>query len=381
MRAKLPPHFHSAFEIRTRLKGISLHMATLSLIEFYHAEFEMIFPELNHPLILFKNIKYLGLPSMSSILRETCANGWIVEIYPAVRRLASLLKITFSYPLLQKRLPSSTVYPEIQLACLIVVATKLSHPFDAIPRIPESEADPSSLQVNWQKWREIMADKPSEGLKKGEQMNVTEEAVFTMNEQKLDDYMDWYQRTWIDDDQDSKSKWWSFAYGEKLLIAPVSAPILESFPLSEISPIRSDPPDVEASAVRLKQVQRDLNYIKPILRSLNDTKRPGECYRRYKTIEDIPSLGKDFHELAGMFLLWISTHDDCSNWITAKTVGISVEILVKGVYYIEGRLMEWNLEDRRQELADAEGMLSSDWALPENVQVSGYARGVWSYGV
>jgi RNA polymerase I-specific transcription initiation factor RRN7 len=121
----------------------------------------------------------------------------VVEIYPAVRRLAAILGIDFTYPIPQKR-PGYITYPEIQLMSLIVVATKLSHPFDDIVRYPEDDSDPTIVKIDWSKWQDIMIEKSPAGLKRGEEIKVTDEDVLAMSGKKLDDYLDWYQRTWID---------------------------------------------------------------------------------------------------------------------------------------------------------------------------------------
>ena len=49
-----------------------------------------------------------------------------------------------------------------------------------------------------------MSQVPSEGLKQGDEIKVTDADVLGMSEKKIDDYLDWYQRTWIDD-RDPKS--------------------------------------------------------------------------------------------------------------------------------------------------------------------------------
>lgn len=90
-------------------------------------------------------------------------------------------------------------YPEVRLTSLVVIATKLSHPFDNIARIPESDNDPTTVKIDWTKWRETMTDSPLKGLKRGEEITMTDMDVMNMNGKKMDDYLDWYQRTWIDD--------------------------------------------------------------------------------------------------------------------------------------------------------------------------------------
>ena len=122
-----------------------------------------------------------------------------MEIYPAVRRMAQLLEIDFTYPVLHKKSYNSLAHPEVQLMCLIVVATKLSHPFDDILRQPESEIDPTIVKIDWVRWREIMVEKKIDGLRSSEEIKVKDSDVIGMSDEALDDYMNWYQHTWIDD--------------------------------------------------------------------------------------------------------------------------------------------------------------------------------------
>lgn len=65
MKLHLPSHFHAALEIRSVLKGSDLHGAVLEHIEFYNLHFEMVFPALNSPLLIFKHVRDLALPGMS----------------------------------------------------------------------------------------------------------------------------------------------------------------------------------------------------------------------------------------------------------------------------------------------------------------------------
>ena len=121
-----------------------------------------------------------------------------MEIYPAVRRLAAMLGIDFAYPASYQGKGFNISYPEIQLISLVVIATKLGHPFDDIVRHPESESDPTTVKVDWRKWQEIMIDKTPEGLRRGDEIHVEDTDVASMTEKQIDDYLAWYQRTWID---------------------------------------------------------------------------------------------------------------------------------------------------------------------------------------
>lgn len=88
---------------------------------------------------------------------------------------------------------------------LLVIATKLAHPFDDVVRIPESYSDPSAAKIDWSHWIKTTFRKPSKGLARGEAIKVVDTDVWNMNAKKLDDYLDWYQNTWVDD-RDPKSK-------------------------------------------------------------------------------------------------------------------------------------------------------------------------------
>jgi RNA polymerase I-specific transcription initiation factor RRN7 len=118
--------------------------------------------------------------------------------------LASLLEFDFTYPHVYRRSHGALAYPECQIISLIVVVTKLCHPFDAVERTPYSETDPTTIKIDWLKWREVRDyDKPK-GMKKGEEIKTLDSDVLAMSDTKTDDYLDWYQRTWLDD-RDPKS--------------------------------------------------------------------------------------------------------------------------------------------------------------------------------
>jgi hypothetical protein len=101
---------------------------------------------------------------------------------------------------------------------LIVIATKLSHPFDDIERAPQSEVDPTTVKVDWEKWRETMTETPTKGLKRGEEIKITDGDVMKMSGKQMDDYLDWYQQTWIDDRNPKSSFFHYFPFLFNLLI-------------------------------------------------------------------------------------------------------------------------------------------------------------------
>ncbi|KAF5874667.1 putative ubiquitin-60s ribosomal protein l40 fusion protein [Botrytis fragariae] len=308
MRARLPGHYFRALEIHGVLNGHRLHQTVLDMVSFFNFNFEMVFPPINHKLLLYKSVRDLGLP---------------VDIYMAVNHLAEILEYNFSYPIHNKRLHGTTGYPEYQLTSLIVIATKLSQPFDDIHRHPESNLDATAAKINWTKWQSIMFDNPAEGLKRGDEIKITDADVFKMTGEQMDDWMNWYHKTWIDD-RDQK----------------VPQHILELFPLSDTIPDTAmgivDPDPIN----RAKEVHKTLTLQKPVAHvdddEFQDIVRPGEKYRRYRTIEELPESAKAFFKIA------------------ARNIGASIEKLVHGVFTTEIQLEKWMLDERRKALLDQE---------------------------
>ncbi len=81
---------------------------------------------------------------------------------------------------------------------LIIIAVKLGHPFDNVSRLPVDEADPTTVKIDWVAWARIMAEKES-GLKRGDEIKVRESEAWKMDESEMDGYLDWFQRTWVDE--------------------------------------------------------------------------------------------------------------------------------------------------------------------------------------
>lgn len=79
MRRKLPSHMLVAFDIRAPLRGEVLHTSALELVEFYNSQLNMIFPSVNYPLIMYKHIRDLGLPSEFLLHTNTRSTVLIAE--------------------------------------------------------------------------------------------------------------------------------------------------------------------------------------------------------------------------------------------------------------------------------------------------------------
>lgn len=78
--------------------------------------------------------------------------------------------------------------------------------------------------------------------------------------------------------------------------------ILELFPLEDVSQRAVEELDDENQAGRLKQVQQNSTLRKSMPVPNEDDQnvtRPGEYYKRYRTIEELPKDARAFYEIAG----------------------------------------------------------------------------------
>lgn len=81
--------------------------------------------------------------------------------------------------------------------------------------------------------------------------------------------------------------------------------LLQLFPLGEIAPWPVEESDHTQKEIRLKQIQSDLlvQKSKPLISGGGSkVNRPGELYKRYRTVEELPATAKAFYELAGKSL-------------------------------------------------------------------------------
>lgn len=117
-------------------------------------------------------------------------------------RLAQLLGCTFSVG------PSHLRYkmaqqPEVQLMSLLLIAIKLSQGFDDLERHPRASGEPAALRVDWNAWRGAsrdsqLVDQRAGLLETGRAADVTDDQALRMSSKQLDQYMDWYEKTWVD---------------------------------------------------------------------------------------------------------------------------------------------------------------------------------------
>ena len=276
----------------------------------------------------------------------------LVEIYTAVRTLASLLAIDFTFPPPAFRQNMSSL-PEICLISLLVIAVKLYHPFDSLPRYTKNLTELGILTVDWDVWIQAQKDHdchpPTEGsLGRGNEIAVTEDDVFSLSGKQLDDYLDWYEKTWIDEERASH------ALPQQLLDMFPTGRLDGPTPLTDENP--NGLPEAEtAISQKLHAVQNSLK-----MRGVVSTEteagtevpihRIGSFYKHYRSEDDLPPTGRAFYETV------------------ARLAEVTVATLVKVVFQTERKLHSWRQQQVKREWAEDSMQVSQ--ALAGEVVVS-----------
>ena len=208
---------------------------------------------------------------------------------------------------------------------------KLYHPFDGSTRHVRSLADSAALTIDWAVWVDTqsshnvrVADEPY--LECGSEISVTEKDVMSMMGEQLDEYMDWYERTYVDD---------SRAEGK-----PHGLPkqLLDMFPTGRTD--GSSPTPYKYDQISVKEqdtIDKRLHIVIGNLRLRNvvsddsedsigvheDSIQVGSFYKRNREAKDLTPHARAFHEAA------------------AKAIGVRLETLILAVGQVERQLVKW----------------------------------------
>lgn len=312
MTDRLPGSYHRALIIKhASLQGGELHQAVLELILEYHVNYDVVFPPLNTPLQLFHYLRELALPGEPMSLSRSYALTLTkpAETYVHVRAMTRLLHLEFAFNMKKKRFKLLD-HPDILLISCIVFSTKLLYPFDDEKRTPVSYRDPSSLQIDWNKWRELMKDATSMGLQKRDINKLEPEDVWTMSDRKIDDYLDWFEETQI-------------------------KPGRETQELKELFPLAQRRRRVSRRGLTEEEIDERLrtaqSHIKSVAPSAGGWKmRMGNNHAVYRSVDDLPETAKAFYSKA------------------AELSGMSVGKLVKAVYTMEKFVNRWSIREKKK---------------------------------
>lgn len=313
-------------------KAENLHRGFVDLTMYYQGRFEVAIPPLNSPIILYRHIKRLAIPSMYilaylPLFIFNLAHWILVDVYETIKTLQGILGFKFEFPSKDDRAKPRRALrqPEMQLAVLLVISTKLLFPFDDIKRYPATHGEPATQIMDWPEW--LRAQRrfefhPVANGKLGKEIAIqlTEKEVSYMEPQEMDQYMDWYESSWLD-----KPK--------------ALNPVADMFPTSRAEPASQSGPEMqvdtttndpgEALKALLQAVMGDLKPAPVSSSQTADVVRPGSWYRRYHWESELPEAA---HELFK---------------IVAELAAVPMSILIRTVANVEWRIAK-RLEDQRR---------------------------------
>lgn len=249
-------------------------------------------------------------------------------MYETVKTLQSLVGFQFEYPtkVESNRRRESLNLPEVQLVTLVVISTKLLFPFDGMDRYAATVKEPATLAMDWHRW--VQAQRAFNyhhhaGGKIGKDMliQITDHDVVEMNNNELDEYMDWYENSWLDTYRGMNPVADMFPTGRA---EPETQPTSGSDSASNTA----DPK--KALTTLLETVMGDVKCAPVDSTQAANHIRPGSWYRRYRRESQLPETVRVFYELA------------------AQLAAISLRTLIRAVAVTEWRIASW-LEDQRRE--------------------------------
>jgi RNA polymerase I-specific transcription initiation factor RRN7 len=185
---RLPAMYHRALQVRDHISPGKLLSTAQELTVALNVHYELKLPSLNYPQILIQYLLDLTLP---------------LEVYLMAKCLIQILEAAFEFPDRRNKKWRAMDNPEVLLMTLVVVSTKLLHPLDDLERPPVSEDDPRTKQINWFEWRKSRTEGKKNSkqvgnrLERGTEYQVTSREAVLMDGDKMDDFMDWYEKMWV----------------------------------------------------------------------------------------------------------------------------------------------------------------------------------------
>ena len=310
MLLKLPGEYHQPLQPSVMLKADDLHLAVSALAIAYEREFNLEFAPINYPPLLFHFIRRLALP---------------FEIYAEVKTLASIVSYDFRLPSNKSRaILHPKDFPEAQLIALLIIAVKLSYPFEEVKQHAKTANDAAVTAVNWNAWIEALQSYKSaletpKRLSYKECLKVTEDSIFGLNDQQIDDYLDWYNQEFLSRKANEQNDDFRRA-------------LFDIFPntrktSTNITSSSNQVPTEKAISNRINKVQMSLQsrFVSSNSQEMeNETfSAAGSTYQMICKCDDLEGVMK-------IFL------DEC-----AELVGMSVSRLLRAVFYTEKKLESW----------------------------------------
>ncbi|KAI0198946.1 hypothetical protein F4808DRAFT_472072 [Astrocystis sublimbata] len=298
---RLPAEYHLALRVEDHLRVGKLHAAVQHLVTSFRVNFDMTMPPLNHVPIMIRLITDLVLP---------------IETYTTAKCIIELLSLEFSYPTSGRKI-RTIENPEILLASLVVVSAKLLYSLDDVERPPISEHDPRATRVDWEEWQKVIKGKKNSAselkhLVRGEEYKVTADEVLGMEKLKLDDYMDWFEKTWS-------------SGGEPRTPEQVRN-LFEQKRTSATADTSQDLDADDQTMERYEQLSQSITQAKPVLDTTADKGKkshPRNLCPVWRNEEDLPDAAKVLYGKA------------------AELTAIPLVTLIRGAVQLEKHLEDW----------------------------------------
>lgn len=317
MKERLPARYHAYLDPNGLLQFHRFYTALVGLETSLSNEHGITWPALNQPLLLFRYLKELALP---------------LEVYDVTTRLVRFLQYDLIPPVTGKSRLGIRHLPEAQLISCLVIGVKLLYPFDDLEWHPRTVTEPAATRMNWEEWHNHMSTYrmesrgPTLKYTKEEFVLLQEKDVFSMNENQLDQYLDWYHDAFIDEDRLARGEDGEFRHA-----------LYEMFPIAKNQSQQraEESPHQSALSTEIEVVKAVHSSVRPRRarpdEAMKDgTRRPGQIYAIYRTLQDVPDQARPFYEEA------------------AKIAGLSMDMLIQSVFFTERKIEKRRQDEKRQ---------------------------------
>ncbi|KAI0859776.1 hypothetical protein F4860DRAFT_481488 [Xylaria cubensis] len=300
VRDRLPAEYHGALHVRDHLPAGRLHATVQQLVISFKVNFDMIMPPLNYVPIIIRFITDLVLP---------------IQVYTTIKCIIEILKTDFSYSIGGKRIRTID-NPEILLASLVVVSTKLLFSLDNVERPPLSKQDLRQTKVDWKEWQKIITERPAPArahLTRGEEYKVTADDTLSMDKTKLDDYMDWFEKMWL--------------FGGEPKTTEKVRNLFEQKRISNTADGSQYPDTNDQTKQRYEQLGQSITSVRPVVETTeNERTQPRNLCPVWRSEAELPNAAKVLYGKA------------------AELAAIPLATLIRGAVQVERQIELWCIE-------------------------------------
>jgi RNA polymerase I-specific transcription initiation factor RRN7 len=315
MRDRLPPSYRAVLDPQAMMNYKRFYTTLTNLQISFQKDHGVVWPPINARLLLFRYLKDLALP---------------LELYGATLRLGELLGYDFALHYNDRQRLSVRNLPEAQLVGCLIVCVKLFYPFDKVKRYPTSFSEPTAAVVDWKKWckaikapntrqHENNSDFTTEELTK-----LTESNVFDMQPHQLDQYLDFYANTFLDDAEIQRTSENSAFRRQLYGWFPIEGG--RQYPSVQLSDERTHLQKLET--VRAVHSKMKTRIAVEEEEAESSVARPGQAYPLWKKEQDVPERAKVLYEEA------------------ARIAGLSMDMMVSAVFFTERRVEKWRKKQK-----------------------------------